>query len=199
MTVSWRWRPARTSSGPAGVSSMMVVTLVVGIGLALAGLLAIGFGIPIKEFSFGNTLILAGVMVSCTGFVLLGLWMAVRELKSLAQRLGTGSLPNPAPELRRRRLFPRRPCAARRRAMAVPCSRAIGQRRNTQPEPSRPHRLRHGTRRSPRATFATRRRQRLKLLQRRARPHRPRSGAICCFPRPRGRNASVPRRARPSL
>ena len=68
----------------------MVVTLVVGIGLALAGLLAIGYGITIQEFSFGNTLILAGVMVSCTGFVLLGLWMAVRELKSLAQRLGNG-------------------------------------------------------------------------------------------------------------
>jgi hypothetical protein len=69
---------------------MMVVTLVVGIGLVLAGLLAIGFGIPVQEFSFGNTLILAGVMAGCTGFVLLGLWMAVRELKSLARRLGNG-------------------------------------------------------------------------------------------------------------
>jgi hypothetical protein len=69
---------------------MMVVTLVVGIGLVLAGLLAIGFGIPVQEFSFGNTLILSGVMAGCTGFVLLGLWMAVRELKSAAQRLGIG-------------------------------------------------------------------------------------------------------------
>ena len=68
----------------------MVVMLVVGIGLVLAGLLAVGFGIPIQEFSFGNTLILTGVMGSCTGFVLLGLWIAVRELKSLAQRLGSG-------------------------------------------------------------------------------------------------------------
>ena len=40
----------------------MIVLLVAGIGLVLAGLLAIGFGIPIKEFSFGNTLILAGAM-----------------------------------------------------------------------------------------------------------------------------------------
>ena len=69
---------------------MMVVMLVVGIGLILAGLLAVGFGIPIQEFSFGNTLIQTGVMASCTGFVLLGLWMAVRELKTLAQRLGSG-------------------------------------------------------------------------------------------------------------
>ncbi len=36
---------------------MMVVLLVAGIGLLLAGLVAIGFGIPINEFSFGNTLI----------------------------------------------------------------------------------------------------------------------------------------------
>ena len=39
---------------------MMVVMLVAGIGCLLAGLLAIGFGIPVKEFSFGNTLILYG-------------------------------------------------------------------------------------------------------------------------------------------
>ena len=68
----------------------MVVMLVVGIGLVLAGLLAVGFGIPIQDFSFGNTLILTGVMAGCTGFVLLGLWIAVRELKGLAQRLGSG-------------------------------------------------------------------------------------------------------------
>jgi hypothetical protein len=72
------------------MSSMMVVALVVGIGLILAGVLAIGFGIPVQEFSFGNTLILSGVMAGCTGFVLLGLWIAVRELKRAAQRLGTG-------------------------------------------------------------------------------------------------------------
>ena len=33
---------------------MMFVMLVAGIGLVLAGLLAIGFGIPIKEFSTGT-------------------------------------------------------------------------------------------------------------------------------------------------
>jgi len=72
------------------MSLMMVVTLVVGIGLVAAGLLAIGFGIPVKEFSFGNTLILTGVMAGCTGFVMLGLWIAVRELKTVAGRLGAG-------------------------------------------------------------------------------------------------------------
>ncbi len=70
---------------------MMFVMLVAGIGLVLAGLLAIGFGIPIKEFSIGNTLIIAGVIGVCTGVIMLGLWMAVRELKNIARRLGTGA------------------------------------------------------------------------------------------------------------
>ena len=54
---------------------MMFVMLVAGIGLVLAGLLAIGFGIPIKEFSTGNTLIIAGVIGVCTGAIMLGLWI----------------------------------------------------------------------------------------------------------------------------
>jgi hypothetical protein len=73
--------------GP-GVSLMMVVMLVAGIGCLLAGLLAIGFGIPVKEFSFGNTLILSGAVAACAGLVVLGLWVVVRELKNIALRLG---------------------------------------------------------------------------------------------------------------
>jgi hypothetical protein len=67
---------------------MMVVLLVAGIGFLLAGLVAIGFGIPINEFGFGNTLILAGTVATCSGMLLLGLWTAVRELKNIALRLG---------------------------------------------------------------------------------------------------------------
>jgi hypothetical protein len=69
---------------------MMFVMLVAGIGLVLAGLLATGYGISIKEFSTGNTLIITGVMAVCTGAMMLALWMAVRELKTIARRLGTG-------------------------------------------------------------------------------------------------------------
>ena len=54
------------------------------------GLLAIGFGIPIKEFSTGNTLIIVGVMGVCAGAIMLALWMTVRELKNIARRLGSG-------------------------------------------------------------------------------------------------------------
>jgi len=69
---------------------MMFVMLVAGIGLVLAGLLAIGFGIPIKEFSTGNTLIIVGVIGVCTGAIMLALWMTVRELKNIARLLGSG-------------------------------------------------------------------------------------------------------------
>jgi hypothetical protein len=71
---------------------MIFVMLVVGIGLVLAGLLAIGFGIPIKEFSTGNTLIITGVMGVCTGAIMFALWIAVRELRDVARRLGPGAV-----------------------------------------------------------------------------------------------------------
>jgi len=70
---------------------MVVVLLLAGIGLLLAGLVAIGFGIQINEFSLGNTLIVAGTVSTCTGMLLLGLWTAVRELKTIARRLGPAS------------------------------------------------------------------------------------------------------------
>jgi hypothetical protein len=70
---------------------MVVFLLVAGIGLLLAGLAAIGFGIPVKEFSFGNTLIFTGSVAACTGMVMLGLSMVVRELKTIARRLAAGN------------------------------------------------------------------------------------------------------------
>jgi hypothetical protein len=69
---------------------MAFLVLVAGIGLVLAGLLAIGFGIPIKEFSTGNTLIMAGVIGVCTGAIMFGLWVTVREVRNVARRLADG-------------------------------------------------------------------------------------------------------------
>ena len=68
----------------------MVVLLVAGIGFLLAGLVAIGFGIPINEFGLGNTLILAGTVAASAGMLLIGLWTAVKELKNIARRIGSG-------------------------------------------------------------------------------------------------------------
>jgi hypothetical protein len=73
---------------------MMIVMLIVGIGCVLAGLLAIGFGIPVQEFSFGNTLILSGAVTACTGLVILGLRVVVGELKKIAQRLDSSVHPD---------------------------------------------------------------------------------------------------------
>ena len=69
---------------------MMLVVLVAGIGLLLGGLLAIGYGVPINEFGFGNTLIIAGTVSACTGMIMLGLWIVVREVRGIARGLGSG-------------------------------------------------------------------------------------------------------------
>jgi hypothetical protein len=71
----------------------MMMLMIAGIAVLAAGLLAIVFGIPVKEFSFGNTLILAGAIAACTGAILLGLSVVVRELQNIARRLGAA---NPA-------------------------------------------------------------------------------------------------------
>jgi hypothetical protein len=68
---------------------MIFVMLVAGIGLVLAGLLAIAYGIGV-QLSTGNTLIIAGMIGVCTGMIMLGFWTTVRELRNIAQRLGTG-------------------------------------------------------------------------------------------------------------
>jgi hypothetical protein len=88
-----------------GIGSMMVGMLVAGIGLVLAGLLAIGYGISVKEFSVGTTLIESGVIGACTGAIMLGLWMAVRELKNIARGLGAGA-PQPRGEVTVRPVLP---------------------------------------------------------------------------------------------
>jgi hypothetical protein len=83
---------------------MLVALLIAGIVFLLAGLAGIAFGIPVKEFSFGNTEILAGVITACAGTIMLALWVAVRELKRAMRSLGSGvaatspqtALPQPA-------------------------------------------------------------------------------------------------------
>jgi hypothetical protein len=67
---------------------MMIVLLSAGIGVVVAGFLAIGFGIPVKEFSLGSTLILSGTVAVCTGLIMLGLSAVVRELRAITARLG---------------------------------------------------------------------------------------------------------------
>jgi hypothetical protein len=69
---------------------MMAVLLGAGTGLLLAGLAAIVYGLPIKEFSFGSTMILAGVVTACSGAIMLGLFVVARQLQNIARGLGDG-------------------------------------------------------------------------------------------------------------
>lgn len=64
----------------------MSLLLIAGIAVILAGLAAVGFGIPVKEFGFGNTLILTGTIGFCTGLILIGLAQVLRELRIVARR-----------------------------------------------------------------------------------------------------------------
>ena len=68
---------------------MMMLLLMAGIGAFLGGVVAILFGIPVKEFSFGNTLIVVGAMAACTGLIMIGISVVVGELKMIARRLGS--------------------------------------------------------------------------------------------------------------
>src|SRR5271168_561797 len=74
---------------------MSIALLIAGIGFLVAGLLGIVVGLPEKEFSFGNTEILAGVIAACAGMLMLGLWIVVRELREIARRLVSGAVATP--------------------------------------------------------------------------------------------------------
>src|ERR1700712_619534 len=87
---------------------MMTMLLIAGMAVLAAGLLAVALGIPVKEFSFGNTLILAGAVAACTGLIMLGLAVVVRELQNIARHLGPAT---PA-EVARVKSEPQLPAAA---------------------------------------------------------------------------------------
>src|ERR1041384_408006 len=66
---------------------MYVVLLVVGLLVTAAGLLTIGFGIPINAFSLGNTLIIAGTIGTSCGLILIGLAAVLGPLRRIAEAL----------------------------------------------------------------------------------------------------------------
>src|SRR6516225_1032373 len=83
---------------------MSVILSLLGIVLAAVGIAAIGFGIPINEFTLGTTLIVAGVSALTGGLILIGLAAVVAELGRLAEAVRTriavrpGARPAEAPE-----------------------------------------------------------------------------------------------------
>jgi hypothetical protein len=63
--------------------------LLYGIGAfaLFAGLVMIGFGIPINEFSFGNTLIGAGTTAGIGGLIIIGLGVVAGQMRRVAEAL----------------------------------------------------------------------------------------------------------------
>jgi hypothetical protein len=88
---------------------MIIVLQAAAVVAVLIGLVTIGYGIPVKEFSFGNTLILVGTISLCTGVILLALSVVALELRMVARRLASG---RPAQEPRARTALPPFPAAA---------------------------------------------------------------------------------------
>ncbi|MGJ5207266.1 hypothetical protein [Bradyrhizobium sp. HKCCYLR20261] len=66
---------------------MMSAMLVAGALAVLAGLGAIAYGIPFKEFSVGSTLILSGTLGVCSGLILFAMAAVLGELKIISARL----------------------------------------------------------------------------------------------------------------
>ncbi|HYC17358.1 MAG TPA: hypothetical protein VEC94_09130 [Pseudolabrys sp.] len=64
-------------------------TILLGIGAfaLFAGLVMVGFGIPINEFSFGNTLISAGTTAAVGGLIIIGLGIVAGQVRRVAELL----------------------------------------------------------------------------------------------------------------
>ncbi len=71
---------------------MSFVLMLVGILATALGAILIGFGIPINEFSLGNTLILAGTVTAATGVIVFALSRVLGQLSRLADNLGARPL-----------------------------------------------------------------------------------------------------------
>ena len=83
---------------------MSVILLVLGILLAAAGGALIGFGIPIKELSFGATLILAGAFAVVGGLLMVGLSAVVAQLARVTAALKAPRSPVQAAAVRPARI-----------------------------------------------------------------------------------------------
>jgi hypothetical protein len=55
----------------------------------VVGVVMVGFGIPVNEFSFGNTLIVAGTTVAVGGLIVIGLGVVVAQLQRIHEALAT--------------------------------------------------------------------------------------------------------------
>ncbi len=179
-------RLSRVDARP-GVSSMNLAFLIVGICAFLAGFLAIIFGLTIREFSLGGTLIISGTIGVCSGMLLVGLHLVLLELKGIARRLAGVVAPS---EVRVRPVLP---------GLAVPGEVEANSRLRRRRRHRRPQVRRRGRAKLLRASVRASRQCRSRKLPRRPPLRKRRAGATCCSLRPRARSASARTRRRPKV
>lgn len=75
---------------------MSTLLFIIGAISLVLGTTTIGYGIPINEFSFGNTLIIAGTTAAVGGLIVIGLGAVVAHLNRLAQAMALRASPRPA-------------------------------------------------------------------------------------------------------
>jgi len=66
---------------------MSVLLFIIGGIAVMVGAATVAFGIPINEFSFGNTLIVAGTTIGTGGLIIIAIAAAVRQLSRVAEVL----------------------------------------------------------------------------------------------------------------
>jgi hypothetical protein len=108
---------------------MSIVLYVIGVIAVILGTAAVAFGVPDSDFSFGNTLIIAGTTAAVGGLIVIGLGAVVARLQQVADGLAA-QLPivpsRPmesfeAPSLRPQRApFPPKPKAEEARETSAP-------------------------------------------------------------------------------
>src|SRR4029453_19201394 len=86
---------AAAQAGPGRGANMSTILSLLGIAVTAAGVAAIGFGIPINEFTLGTTLIVAGVSAFTGGLVLIGLATVVAELGRLREAIRARPIARP--------------------------------------------------------------------------------------------------------
>ena len=67
---------------------MSVLLFVVGAIAVMVGVGMVGYGIPINEFSFGNTLIVAGTTAVVGGLIVIAIGVAVGQLRRISRDAG---------------------------------------------------------------------------------------------------------------
>jgi hypothetical protein len=77
-----------------GVGSMSVVLLLLGIVTTVAGLVLVASGIPIREGTFDAEVVTPGTIAAIGGLVLIGMALAVRELKRIERTLAARPMPH---------------------------------------------------------------------------------------------------------